>query len=197
MHINENTKVIGDQVVLVPYEACHVDKYHRWMEDAELREQTASERLTLEQEYEMQCSWREDNDKCTFIVLSRALLEQRNDELDSMIGDVNIFVYDGIGELEIMIAEREWRGRGIAKECIRLMIRYAYDCLHINQFIVKISESNTISISLFKKLGFEQTSYSNAFKEYTFILDPSKIAAVVGDVHLNIQDYRPLSAKNS
>ena len=35
----------------------HFARYHGWMEDALLRAQTASERLTLEQERTMQQSW--------------------------------------------------------------------------------------------------------------------------------------------
>uniref|UniRef100_A0A915CB27 N-acetyltransferase domain-containing protein n=1 Tax=Parascaris univalens TaxID=6257 RepID=A0A915CB27_PARUN len=144
MRVNAGIKVIGKQVILVPYEACHVNKYHRWMEDAELRQQTASDRLTLEREYEMQRSWREDDDKCTFIILSRSLIDEGYDELSSMIGDVNLFLYETVAELEIMIAEREWRGRGIATECIRLMIRYAFEHLHIERF-----EEQSFNINLF------------------------------------------------
>lgn len=62
MKINQNTKIIGEKVILVPYEAKHVEKYHNWMESEELQKLTASERLTLEQEYKMQKSWREDED---------------------------------------------------------------------------------------------------------------------------------------
>ena len=38
------------------------------------RVQTASEPLSIEEEYDMQQSWRNDDDKCTFIVLDRQVL---------------------------------------------------------------------------------------------------------------------------
>lgn len=41
------------------------------MQSEELLAQTASEPLSLEEEYDMQRKWREDDDKCTFILLAR------------------------------------------------------------------------------------------------------------------------------
>ncbi len=54
MKANANLTITGDTVVLVPYRKEHVELYHTWMQDQHLQETTASEPLTLEQEYEMQ-----------------------------------------------------------------------------------------------------------------------------------------------
>eukprot|EP00897_Mesotaenium_endlicherianum_P001424 jgi/Mesen1/1309/ME000013S00805 len=72
MRENENTCIVGNQVVLVPYKKEHVPTYHAWMQDAELLAATGSERLSEAEEYAMQLSWCLDPDKCTFIVLDKA-----------------------------------------------------------------------------------------------------------------------------
>ncbi|KAI2615915.1 GNAT domain-containing protein [Hypoxylon sp. NC1633] len=116
MRFNENIAISTSKVLLVPYDAHHVPRYHEWMEDAAIREATASERLTLAEEYENQTSWREAGDKLTFIVCE-ALPPPRSDDdhhhqhLDQpqrlgtaavvageadgparMVGDINLFL---------------------------------------------------------------------------------------------------------
>ncbi|GAA5832910.1 hypothetical protein JCM11251_000526 [Rhodosporidiobolus azoricus] len=105
MRLNEATTLVNDRVVLRPYRRWHVPQYNEWMQSDELREQTASEPLSLEEEYEMQQSWRLDADKLTFIVHLRdpsapspssdrtAFLAGHNDS-STMIGDVNLFLHD-------------------------------------------------------------------------------------------------------
>lgn len=81
--------------------------YHAWMQDPTLRAQTASEELSLAEEYAMQARWRGDGDKLTFIVCE-APAETRKDrvkggeEVGRMVGDVNLFVsrVEGEGEGE-------------------------------------------------------------------------------------------------
>ncbi|KAJ7595379.1 GNAT domain-containing protein [Mycena floridula] len=145
MRANENVKLIGSSVVLVPYTAQHVPKYHAWMQNADLRELTASEPLTLEEEFDMQRKWQMDEDKLTFIILTREGLESRTEMESAMVGDVNIFLNgvipmsgsdaapddsdpdaDGFtAELEIMIAEPSHRRKGLALEALQLMLAYA------------------------------------------------------------------------
>lgn len=54
MLVNETTSLYSERLVLRPYRRWHVPRYHEWMQDEALREQTASERLTYDQEEEMQ-----------------------------------------------------------------------------------------------------------------------------------------------
>lgn len=100
------------------------------MQNEELQILTASEPLTLAEEYEMQESWAQDEDKCTFIVLDKQKFYQTRDQIDSMIGDVNLFLSeDKTGEMNVMIAETEAQGKGLGKEAIVHMIEYG---MHFN-----------------------------------------------------------------
>lgn len=51
------------------------------MENEEIRQLTASLPLTLDEEYHMQQTWLNDQDKCTFIILSKDTFDQTNDEI--------------------------------------------------------------------------------------------------------------------
>jgi len=105
MKLNYETCLIGEKVILVPYRPEHVPRYHEWMKDPDLLEATGSEPLSLEEEVEMQQSWRDDDRKCTFIVHSNKCHPMDNsisddtsqvfrveEHLDDMIGDVNLFL---------------------------------------------------------------------------------------------------------
>ncbi|EPQ61379.1 hypothetical protein GLOTRDRAFT_69772 [Gloeophyllum trabeum ATCC 11539] len=152
MLVNQETVLLGNKVILVPYMKEHVARYHQWMLDPELRELTASEPLTLEEEHEMQRKWREDEDKLTFIILSRpagldlppltpsVFASDPGFTSFPMIGDVNMFCKGAPGEddpecgfeaeVEIMIAEPAFRRQGCAREALELLIDYASSPAH-------------------------------------------------------------------
>ncbi|XP_022379039.1 N-acetyltransferase 9 isoform X3 [Enhydra lutris kenyoni] len=171
MRLNENTLLLGKKVVLVPYTAEHVPRYHEWMRSEELRRLTASEPLTLEQEHSMQRSWREDADKCTFIVLDAEKWQARpsTTEESCMAGDVNLFLTDlgdpSLGEIEVMIAEPSCRRRGFGTEAVIMMMSYG-----LTKFEAKIGQGNEPSIRMFQKLHFEQVAVSSVFQEVTLRL---------------------------
>lgn len=60
MKLNWETKIIGTYIELVPYRVKFVNKYNQWMKDPFLLEMTASEPMTIEEEYENQLSWKTD-----------------------------------------------------------------------------------------------------------------------------------------
>ncbi|PCH33013.1 acyl-CoA N-acyltransferase [Wolfiporia cocos MD-104 SS10] len=187
MRCNENTAIVDRDVVLVPYKNEHVVKYHEWMSSPELLELTASEPLTLEEEYEMQKKWQIDEDKLTFIILAThdpdgKAIADAEAELDlttlPMVGDVNLFLKgskeddDFEAEVEIMIAEPAYRRRGLARAALQLMLSFATSPdlpkplpVPKDKLVVRIGEKNTPSVRLFEKLGFELTKRVEIFEE--------------------------------
>ncbi|XP_064478553.1 N-acetyltransferase 9-like protein [Ornithodoros turicata] len=174
MRTNQNTEIWSGGIIFVPYKEHHVLKYHEWMKTPFLQEMTASEPLSLEEEYQMQKSWLEDDDKCTFIILEKEAFTTTSSETESMIGDVNLFFNNQDdpheAEIEVMIAEPAYRKKGLGKQAICTMMRYGAQTLHIKTFTAKIKLQNKDSIALFEKLGFILDSTSEIFQEATYIL---------------------------
>ncbi|KAJ5731235.1 uncharacterized protein N7483_005743 [Penicillium malachiteum] len=148
MLLNAETALSTSKVLLVPYSSWHVPRYHEWMQDEEIQEATASEPLTLEEEYSMQRSWRQDADKLTFIACRPISQDQtkesgfqvtpEDEAAERMVGDINLFlrVDDGdegdeipqlVGELELMIAEKINQRKGFGKASLLAFMRYVVE----------------------------------------------------------------------
>ena len=119
-----------------------------------IQEATASEPLTLDEEYAMQRSWRRDNDKLTFIVclpieIDNQSKPQVTGRHEVMLGDVNMFISLSdestpeqpmvIGELEVMIAKRDQQHRGFGKAALLTFLQYVV--LHQQAILVEFSQS--------------------------------------------------------
>lgn len=143
------------------------------------------------------------------------------DKPDYMIGDVNLFLHKDFevdengddtdktylkGEIELMIAIPEYRGKGLGKATLLAFLRYITEkeAQIIKTFIegevasgngtpdlgdhirlgVKIGEDNERSRKLFGSVGFEQVGEPNYFKEVELqlldrkLLDWEKIPSV-------------------
>ncbi|KAK0739248.1 GNAT domain-containing protein [Apiosordaria backusii] len=232
MKLNEHTAISTPSLLLVPYEAHHVPTYHQWMEDPQIQEATASEPLTLQEEYENQLSWRTSTDKLTFIICSPLPLPSEHhpplatnpdtiktvpqdaDTPPKMLGDINLFLYPSedsssssspappipkevVGEVDIMIASPEHRGKGLGEKATRAFIGYIWENKEeimkeyisdkiddgvdvgeeevevpkLTMLMAKVGEGNEQSLRLFgEKLGWEQEGGRNYFGELKFVL---------------------------
>ncbi|GAB7349622.1 hypothetical protein MBLNU459_g0305t1 [Dothideomycetes sp. NU459] len=119
----------------------------------DLQALTASEPLTLPEEYAMQESWRKDSDKLTFIVCLPSspltpdtIIATQEDAPSRMIGDINLFLseYDSsdsesegtvttnsacevVGEIEIMIASRPHHRQGYGRAALLTFLWYVLE----------------------------------------------------------------------
>ena len=115
------------------------------------------------------------------------------ENLDAMIGDVNLFLSEieesvdsdtnknseeadatqGTAssqqllqaEVDIMIARKNFQGKGLGRAATCAMLQYGATKLGIRRFFCRINEDNTDSIRLFKTIGFEQCNYAACFKQ--------------------------------
>ena len=94
-------------------------------------------------------------------------------ESNCLIGDINLFISDEdeykSGEINLMIAERAYRRRGIGRTALCAFLNYSIEKLHVNYFVAKILQDNTSSISFFSSMGFEERERSDVFKEVTMV----------------------------
>ncbi|KAK5739404.1 hypothetical protein LTR17_005309 [Elasticomyces elasticus] len=146
MKVNEHHAPTTSKVLLVPYSKHHVPTYHTWMQDPELQAATASEPLTIEEEYAMQKSWREDADKLTFIICFplEGTVDARqpikvgiDDAPERMVGDINLFFVQPedddndengsegvVGEIELMIARKDLHRQGYGRAALITFMGY-------------------------------------------------------------------------
>ncbi len=176
MRDNWHLALSGPRVLLVPYRARHVACYHAWMQSEALLAATASEPLSLADEYAMQRDWRDDPRKCTFIITAHRPPPSSPPlrpstaaapagpaaagPAEHMVGDTNFFFNDhddpSCAEIEIMIAEPAYRRQGLATEALHMMMAYGVHALGVGRFVAKIGYDNAASLALFTSpaLGF-------------------------------------------
>jgi len=134
----------------------------------ELQKATASEPLTLDEEYAMQRSWRLDADKLTYIACTvpEGLKQKEgsvsvhlgDDSPDRMIGDVNLFLLQDeeaeeddaqngpacvIGEVEIMIARKDLQGNGYGRAVLLAFLWYVF--MSLDRILKEYSRRNSVN----------------------------------------------------
>ena len=145
----------------------------------------------------MQKSWRRDSDKLTFIICKPLKeprcqnVSQADDSPERMLGDINLFLSVSdedednatiVGEVELMIAEKSARRRGLGRASVIAFMKYVIeheadimkefqgekqsDIVNLGFLRVRVGQNNHQSLRLFEAVGFKRHSKeANVFGE--------------------------------
>ena len=162
----------GDLCVLKPYGREFVDIYHKWMSDPAIQELTQTEPAFCTHEAVQETLDRlgEDQTVLAFIIHTKDHVP---------VGDIAVFAHPWLEdppavEIDIMIAEEDYRRRGLAKAAIKLLAAYLGilkkgsegPFANIEQILAKIIKKNEPSLKLFEKLGFQHQEFDDTFQQY-------------------------------
>lgn len=90
--------------------------------------------------------------------------KDRTDRYDAVIeyGEVPVgiigllSIQDRRAEYYITIGENEYKGRGVAKEATKLLLKYAFTDLNLDEVYLYTEEENISAQNLFERCGFEK-----------------------------------------
>jgi diamine N-acetyltransferase len=115
----------------------------------------------------------------------RLMIDVNENGVNKTVGAIDLFDFEpqhlrvGIG---VLIGDYEERGKGYADKALKALLEYVFNVLQLNQVYCNILTSNTISLNLFKKHGFEvigtkkkwiKTSDGFADEEILQLLNPN------------------------
>lgn len=175
----EGLRIQGKNVTLVPYGPSHVPVVNRWLKNDRLRELVSARPLSLADEYKQQEEWSNDETKRAFIICRRQRprrkkgrkgREKNSDAIEKPVGTVDLFIYDETdssrsryGEVIIMIAERRWRRRGVAREAVAMAVKFGIVAVGLDRIVAKIMDTNQASIAFFTSMGFQTYEHDDDF----------------------------------
>lgn len=148
-------RLTGDRIILREFEKEDLGHMRMWVNDPEtvdnlsdifLYPHTVNESQrwldsVLEGKSEMKC----------FVIAEKAT--------GRYIGQLGIAKIDWrsrVGELGIVIGDRELRGKGYGSEAIRLLLEFAFDTLNLHRMELTTYEFNTAGHRCYLKCGFRE-----------------------------------------
>ena len=147
-------KLVGDNIYLSPRNSEDIEIFTKWLNDFQVTDGLGRSGLIVtlngEKEY-LENIHDNDNTRYYFVIVT---LE--NDEMIGTISLENINYRNRTAELGIFIGDETYRGKGIGKEAIHLILDYGFNYLNLNSIQLTVLAFNERAITCYKKCGFKE-----------------------------------------
>ena len=147
-------KIVGDTIYLSPRNSEDVEIFTKWLNDFHVTDGLGRSGLLVtlngEKEY-LEKIHDDDMTRYYFVIVTL--------EKDEMIGTIsleNMNYTNRSAELGIFIGDETYRGKGIGKEAIHLILDYGFNYLNLNSIHLTVLSFNERAIACYKKCGFKE-----------------------------------------
>jgi RimJ/RimL family protein N-acetyltransferase len=159
----------GKLGALLPFDETALSLVRAWINDEDVRRGTGTEGPVSDWEHRR---WYESimGDPAQRIFL---IAQGRGNEANAVgaLGLRGINWRSRHAEYWIYLGDRLARGKGLAEEASRLLLRFAFDTLGLHRVFLQVNVTNQPAISLYRRLGFveEGTLRAAAFVDGRFV----------------------------
>jgi len=143
----------GDRIKLGPVKREYIESYLKWLNDPEITQYLTFFRpLTRMMEEDWIENLKNQNDTIVFGIL----IPDENDA-EKLIGNCGLHAIDWknrVGEVGIIIGEKEYQGKGYGTEAMELLLEYGFKTVNLNRIQLRVYEFNIRAINSYNKIGF-------------------------------------------
>lgn len=136
-----------------PHRAANLEPLHQWFNDAEIGELSADKAIkrTRDQMRERLKRWRDQDGQRHF-----AIYLARNETFIGFCHVVEIDDYTRSCRIGIVIGKKEFWGKRLGREAMRLLARYCFGDLKLNRITCEVYETNPRAWRMLRAAGFKR-----------------------------------------
>jgi RimJ/RimL family protein N-acetyltransferase len=146
-------RLVGEGVELRRHDRANYQLYARWYGDEEIWRLTSWAKEPLRRsEVERLFENREKSSADDSFAIHR----EGDNEPIGVVSLVKVSKSDASAELSVIVGDERDRNEGLGTEAIRIILRYAFEDLGLEQVSLSVFEFNEPAIHAYEKLGFER-----------------------------------------
>ena len=147
-------KLVGGQCYLSPIDPDDAPTYTEWLNDPEVAAGITFTRRIVDVARERDALARLADKPYHFSIVALD-----GDELIGNCGIGDVSPVDRTGELGILIGDKRFWNRGFGTDAVRLLLRFAFLTLNLNNVRLNAHSFNKRAIRCYEKCGFKQCGY--------------------------------------
>ena len=152
----------GKRINLAPIKREYIESFLKWFNDPEITQYLAIYRpMTRMEEEDWMENLKKEEDTIRFSIVIP--FEDGSENLIGNCGIHNIDWKNRVGELGIVIGEKEFQNKGYGTEAMELLLEYGFNTVNLNRTELLVYDYNIRAIKSYKKVGFIEEGRKRQF----------------------------------